>query len=69
MFDEEGYLYFSIGDIGLAPGQSVKVYEIEKLNGTPIHVADGVVNDDATAIDVTSVGEGLHELTWIVVTE
>lgn len=64
-----GSIEASVGNVGLAAGQSVKIYEIEKFNGTPIQVGEGTVNDEATAIEVTPVGDGLHELTWLVLTE
>ena len=60
----------AIGDgLGLAADSAVTIYELEKDNGAEHMIATGVVNGDATAIDVTPVGEGFHELSWIFVVQ
>ena len=55
--------------LGLEAGSSVKVYELEKDNGALHHIGDGTVNGDASGIDVTSAGDGFHELSWVIVTQ
>jgi hypothetical protein len=57
------------GNLGLAAGEAVTFYEIEKDNGAIHEIATGTVNAEATAIDVVPTGEGLHELTWLLVTQ
>lgn len=54
--------------LGLAAGETVSVWGIQKDNGALHHVADGTVNGDATGIDLTIV-EGLHELAWVLVVD
>jgi len=55
--------------LGLDPDSAVNLYEIEKDNSHLHLVGTGTVNGDATGIDVVSAGEGLHELTWLIVTQ
>ena len=45
----------------------VVLYEIKKDNAEIHEVGVGTVNADATAIDVVASGEGLHELTWLMI--
>ena len=54
--------------LGLAAGETVTIWGIQKDNGVLHHVADGTVNGDATAIDLSLV-EGLHELAWVLVVD
>lgn len=66
----EGGFGFTIADgLGLDPDTAVVFWEIEKDNGALHEIATGTVNPDASAIDVVPTGEGLHELTWLLVTE
>ncbi|NVB40208.1 hypothetical protein G6O69_20365 [Pseudenhygromyxa sp. WMMC2535] len=67
---DEGSFDFSVDDsLGLDAGTALNFYEIEKDNGSLHLVATGVVNADASAVDLSAAGEGLHELTWLLVTE
>lgn len=66
----EGSFGIAINDaLGLDPDTTIKLWEIEKDNARLHQVGEGTVNADATGIDVTEVGEGLHELTWLIVTD
>lgn len=56
------------GGLGLASGNTVTVYAIQKDNGTIHKAATGTVVVDATAIDLVPSAEGLHELAWLLVT-
>jgi hypothetical protein len=64
-----GFEFAVNGNLGLAEGETVVFYEIEKDNGAIHEIATGTVNVGATAIDVVPTGEGLHELTWLLVTQ
>jgi hypothetical protein len=66
---EGGFAFTVNGALGLAAGTPVIFYEIEKDNGMLHEVGTGTVNVAASGIDVTPTGEGLHELTWLLVTE
>ena len=67
---KSGSFTFTIDDaLGLAAGETVNVHAIEKDNGDIHLVATGIVNGDASAIDLTPEGEGLHELTWLMITQ
>lgn len=64
----EGEFGFTIDSgLGLAAGDPVGIYYIEKVNGVIHEAGTGVVNAEATGIDVT-VTDGLHELAWLLVT-
>lgn len=66
----EGTFGFALnGNLGLATGEAVTVYGIQKDNGVIHEVATGTVNADATAIDLVPSAEGLHELAWLLVTQ
>ena len=66
---KEGSFGLAINDaLGLEAGAAVNVYEIEKDNGQLHLIATGAVNGDASGLDLTAEGEGLHELSWVVVT-
>ncbi len=56
------------GALGLATGDGVTVYAIQKDNGSIHEAATGTVNADATGIDLVPTVEGLHELAWLLVT-
>lgn len=63
----EGEFGFEINSsLGLAAGDPVTIHYIEKVNGVIHEAGTGVVNAEATAIDVT-VTDGLHELSWLLV--
>ncbi|MFV8750971.1 hypothetical protein ACNOYE_10540 [Nannocystaceae bacterium ST9] len=65
----EGSFGFSLdGALGLATGDAVIVYGIQKDNGMIHEVATGTVNADATAIDLAPTADPLHELAWLLVT-
>jgi hypothetical protein len=64
-----GFAFTIDGNLGLAAGEAVVFHEIEKDNGRIHEIATGTVNVDATAIDVVPTGDGLHELTWLLVTQ
>jgi hypothetical protein len=64
-----GFDFTVAGNLGLAEGEAVVFYEIEKDNGSLHEIATGTVNVGATAIDVVPTGDGLHELTWLLVTQ
>jgi hypothetical protein len=64
-----GFAFTINGNLGLAAGEAVVFHEIEKDNGRIHEIATGTVNAGATAIDVVPTGEGLHELTWLLVTQ
>jgi hypothetical protein len=64
-----GFGFTIDGNLGLAAGETVVFHEIEKDNGAIHEIATGTVNVDATAIDVVPTGNGLHELTWLLVTQ
>jgi hypothetical protein len=64
-----GFDFTVNSSLGLAAGEAVVFYEIEKDNGSLHEIATGTVNPGATAIDVVATGEGLHELTWLLVTQ
>ena len=65
----EGEFGFTInGNLGLAAGDPVTIHYIEKVNGVIHEAGTGVVNAGATAIDITVTG-GLHELSWLLVTQ
>jgi hypothetical protein len=66
---EGGFGFEVDGNLGLAAGEAVIFYEIEKDNGAIHEIATGTVNAEATAIDIVPTGEGLHELTWLLVTQ
>lgn len=67
--DEGTEFGIAINDaLGLAAGETVTVWGIQKDNGVLHHVADATVNGDATALDLTPV-EGLHELAWVLVVD
>lgn len=64
-----GGFTFTVADgLGLDPGAAVNFWEIEKDNGELHNIATGTVNGDASAIDLSPIGDGLHELTWLIVT-
>jgi hypothetical protein len=66
----EGTFGFALnGALGLAAGEAVTVYGIQKDNGVIHEVATGTVNVDASAIDLVPTVEGLHELSWLLVTQ
>ena len=59
---------FTINDaLGLAASDTVTFYEIEKDNGATHMIGTGVVNGDASGIDVTPAGNGFHELSGLLV--
>ncbi|PRQ06829.1 hypothetical protein [Enhygromyxa salina] len=63
----EGEFGFEIDSaLGLGAGEAVTIHYIEKVNGVIHEAGTGVVNAEATAIDIT-VTEGLHELSWLLV--
>lgn len=65
----EGEYDFTIASaLGLEAGAAVGIHYIEKVNGVIHDVGTGVVNAEATGIDIT-VTEGLHELSWLLVTQ
>jgi hypothetical protein len=64
-----GFAFAIDGNLGLAAGEAVVFHEIEKDNGAIHEIATGTVNAEATAIDVVPTGDGLHELTWLLVTQ
>lgn len=66
---EGGFAFTVNGNLGLAAGEAVVFHEIEKDNGAIHEIATGTVNVGATAIDVVPTGDGLHELTWLLVTQ
>jgi len=67
---KEGAFDLVIEDgLGLDAGAAVNVYEIEKDNGALHLIATGAVNEDASGLELTAEDEGLHELSWIIVTE
>ena len=66
---EGGFAFTVAGSLGLAAGETVVFHEIEKDNGAIHEIATGTVNDAADAIDVVPTGNGLHELTWLLVTQ
>ncbi|GEM_PF-5322675 len=53
----------------LAAGETIKLWEVVKDNGEIHQVGEGTVNGDASAIELTEVGEGLHQLSWLLVTQ
>lgn len=63
-----GFPFTITGNLGLAANTAVVFHEIEKDNGMIHEIATGTVNTDASAIDVVPTGDGLHELTWLLVT-
>lgn len=66
----EGSFGFTLdGALGLAAGEAVNVYGIQKDNGSIHLAATGTVNMDASAIDLVPTVEGLHELAWLLVTQ
>lgn len=64
-----GFTFAIESSFGLAAGETVKFFEIEKDNGAIHQIATGTVNEDASAVDVVPMGDGLHELTWLLVTQ
>lgn len=65
----EGTFGFTLnGSLGLAAGEPVIVYAIQKDNGVIHEAATGTVNVDATAIDLVPSVDGFHELSWLLVT-
>ena len=65
----EGDFGFEINSaLGLGAGEAVTIHYIEKVNGVIHEAGTGVVNGDASGIDVT-VTDGLHELSWLLVTQ
>jgi hypothetical protein len=64
-----GFPFTINGNLGLAAGEMVVFHEIEKDNGMIHEIATGTVNPGGTAIDVVPTGDGLHELTWLLVTQ
>ncbi|KIG12647.1 hypothetical protein DB30_01135 [Enhygromyxa salina] len=64
----EGEFGFEIaGGLGLAPGDPVTIHYIEKVNGVIHEAGTGIVNAQADGIDIT-ITDGLHELSWLLVT-
>ena len=55
--------------LGLAAGEAVQIFEVEKDNAFIHKVADAVVNADGTSLEITPTAEGLHELTWLLFTQ
>ena len=55
--------------VGLAAGEAVEVYEIEKDTARAHLVATGVVAADAASLELTEAGEGLHEISWLYVVQ
>lgn len=67
---KEGAFEFSVdSSLDLAPGTPVAVYEMEKNNIVLLPVAEGTVNAEGTGLDLSTVGEGLHELSMLVVAD
>jgi hypothetical protein len=64
-----GFEFTVNGNLGLAAGDAVVFHSIVKDNGSIHEIATGTVNPGGTAIDVVPTGEGLHELTWLLVTQ
>jgi hypothetical protein len=64
-----GFLFAVNSSLGLAADTPVVFHEIEKDNGEIHEIGTGMVNADASAIDVVPTVEGLHELTWLLVTQ
>ena len=55
--------------LGLAAGEAVQIFEVEKDNAFIHKVADAVVSSDGTHLEITPTAEGLHELTWLLFTQ
>ena len=66
----EGPFEFTLDtSFGLAAGELVNIYGLQKDNGVIHDVATGTVNVDATGIDLVPTVDGLQELSWLLVTQ
>ena len=67
--DGQGFGLAINDGVGLAAGEAVEVYEIEKDTARAHLVATGVVAADAASLELTEAGEGLHEISWLYVVQ